>query len=298
MTANADPWYVQPRPPIPLPVLAERYSPAHGYATIAVRPDEVDLGDVADHTDGLMIVTEITRRHATWSIAGHNPALPYRVPNPARAGWPSVVERPLLTRDITIQARIRVRRPATSWARLAGHTQKITTHNPTRLGMYTVAEGWDAACSCGWKGEKPYRGKDSAREGVMRHRAEVLTDLTDRKLGNLAAIQRLETQLGDVLPWRWDHGAQAQLCGLTTAQALARLAPWAEALGVAIETAPADHAGLGGEHFLWVDSRVEDRDPRLDIRAFPTYTTPEVAPATVEDTGSQPCGESVIAGQG
>lgn len=269
-TTTADPWHVPPPPPVPLAELAERYSPAHGYATVAVQPHEIELGDVADHTDGLIVVTEITRRHATWTIGGYNPALPYRVPNPERGGWPAKVERPLLTRDITVQPRIRVRRPATSWARLAGHTMTISTHDPVQQGMYTIAQGWDAACSCGWTGPEPYPSWASARTGVMRHRAEVLTDLTDRKLGNLAAVQRLESAIGDVLPWRWDHGAQAQLRGLTTAQALTRLAPWAVALDVEIEHMSADHAGLGGEHFLWVDTRPGFDGPSLDIRAYPS----------------------------
>lgn len=99
MTTTApttDPWHVPPAPPTPLPDLVERYSPAHGYATIAVLPHDVVLGDVVDHTDGLMVVTEITRRHATWTLGGENPALPRRVPNPQRGrrlrlryqGWP------------------------------------------------------------------------------------------------------------------------------------------------------------------------------------------------------------------
>lgn len=271
MTTTApttDPWHVPPAPPTPLPDLVERYSPAHGYATIAVLPHDVVLGDVVDHTDGLMVVTEITRRHATWTLGGENPALPRRVPNPQRGGWPSLVDRPLLTRDLTPQPRIRVRRKAATWARLAGHTKHVASHNPRRQGMYTVNDGWTAACSCGWTAAKPYPGRSSADEAVLQHRAEALTDLTRQKLGNLTAIERLEAELGDVLPWRWDHGAWAQLRGLTTPQALDRLSPWAQALGVDIEHVSADAHGLGGEHFLWVDSRPDGL--RLDIRAYPT----------------------------
>lgn len=292
---TTDPWHVPPAPPTPLPQLIETFGPANGWATIAVKPRDVELGDVVDHTAGLMVVTEITRRRSTWTIGGYSaaqrPAMYWTI---GAGAHPSA---PPLLRHVREEPRVRVRRLTASWARLPGHTKSVSSHNPRRQGMFTVAAGWDASCSCGWTGAEPYPSRSAGEQATMAHRAKVLTDHTDRDLGNLAVIQRLEAQLGDVLPWRWDHGALAELRGLTTAQSLARLAPWAEALGVGIEHM---HAGVvgDGEHFLWVDSRVEDRDPRLDIRAYPTDPIPEAARAAVGIDGPQSRGESVIVGCG
>lgn len=255
-------------PPAPLHEIARRYSPAYGYATIAVRPDCIDLGDVADHTAGLMVVTEITRRHSTWTIGGYNPAVPYRVPSSAHHGYPRSAAWPLLTRDLNCQSRVRVRRPATAWARLPGHAKKVTSHNPVKSGFYTLIEGYDAACSCGWTSAVVCKSRGAATDAVNKHRALVLTQATRDGLDGLAAIEQLEQQVGDVLPWRWDHGAQAALQGLTPSQAVTRLTPWAEALGVGIEHVSADEFGLHGQHFLWVDPR-PGNGPRLDIRAYP-----------------------------
>ncbi|BBB00593.1 hypothetical protein RVR_10592 [Actinacidiphila reveromycinica] len=258
----------------PLSETVSCYSPAHAYATIAVQPHEVELGDVVDHTDGLVVVTEITRRRATWTLGGYNPALPARVPHPVH-GFPNPVDRPLLTRDVRAQPRIRVRRPAAAWARLPGHTKKVTSRNPIRSGCYTLIDGYDVACSCGWSAAEPARSKYSANEAVLRHRAEAIADQTHQQTG-LRDIERVEAELGDVLPWRWDHGAQANLRGLTTTQAVARLTPWAVALGVEIEHMAAGHDGLRSPYFLWVDSRparAEGR-PGLDIRAYPVDGPP------------------------
>lgn len=293
--ATTDPWHVPPAPPTPLPDLLTRYSPAAGYATIIVRPDEIELGDVTDHTQGLMVVTEVTRRTGDWTIGGYDPASP-------RPLWQRLEDARTHTaaprqRVLPQQPRVRVRRPATVWARLAGHTKRVTAHNPVRRGWYTANDGWNAACSCGWAAAEPLPGRDLAEDAVMVHRAEVLTDQTHRDYG-LAAIERLEAELVDVLPWRWDHGSQAQLRGLTTDQALTRLTPWARALGVGIEHMS---AGLfsGDEHFLWVDSRPADTGPgpRLDIRAYPTDPHHQPPPQTADqddDQGEerQPCGEA------
>jgi hypothetical protein len=261
----ADPWHVPPAPPVPLSETAAHYSPARGYATIVVHPDEVDLGDVVDHTNGLMVVTEITRRHATWSIGGYNPAAP--PPFYWALGAGPAPATPPLARHVTAQPRIRVRRPATAWPRLPGHAKLITSSNPVKSGCYTLIDGYNANCACGWTASIIPKTRQGAGEALDKHRALVLTQATREAYG-LADIERLEREVGDVLPWRWDHGAQAQLRGLSTAQALARLAPWAAALGVEIELSP---ASSGDEHFLWVDSRpVENGRPGLDIRAYPT----------------------------
>lgn len=261
--APADPWHV---PPIPMRDLAARYSPAHGYATLATRPDQVRLGDVCDHSDGLLVVTEITLRHHTWTIGGYNPAAPPPRYWSLGSGQPPAA--PPLVRHVTSQPRIRVRRPATAWPRLAGHAKTISTHNPVKRGMYTTVQGWTAACSCEWTGPEVHRGRGWAEEATARHRAQVITDATRADLGDLAAIEALENVLNDVLPWRWDHGAQAQLHGLTPHDALKRLAPWAVALGVEIEHMSATYSG--DRDFLWVDSRASDNGPGLDIRAYPT----------------------------
>jgi hypothetical protein len=255
--------------PVPLRQAVSSYSPACGYATIAVQPHQVELDDVIDDVDGLVVVTEITRRRDIWTLGGYNPALPVRLPDPT-PGFPRTDDRPLFTRDMRAQPRIRVRRPAADWARLPGHTKKVTSHNPVRSGCYTLVEGYDASCSCGWAAPEPTKGKYSAGEAVLRHRAEVITAQTHQHTG-LDQIERLEVDLEDLLPWRWDHGAQAALRGLTTAQALARLTPWAQALGVQIEHMGAGRDGVSGPYFLWVDSRsVRSKDrPGLDIRAYP-----------------------------
>lgn len=269
-TDTPDVWHVPPAPQKTLAEVAACYTPAQGYATIVVRPDGVELGDVVDHTAGLMVVTEITRRTGPWTLAGYNVALPYRVPNPDPDGWPRAVLRPLISRDVIDHQRIRIRRPATHWQRLPGHTKRVTSHNPVKSGCYTLIGGWDAACSCGWALDAPARSRYSAGEAYTQHRADAITQATRDAYG-LDAIERLEQQLGDVLPWRWDHGAQAQLHGLTTAQALDRLTPWADALGATIEHWSEDQHGLSDPHFLWVDSRATENETvaRLDIRAYP-----------------------------
>jgi hypothetical protein len=262
-TAPADPWHVPPAPPIPMCDLAARYSPARGYATIAVPVDHIALGDVVDHTRGLVVVTEITRRHRTWTIGGYDPAVPYQVPDPGPAPWEQgpPVDLPLLTRNITRHRRVRVRRPATARLQLPGHTRLI-------MPLGDDAGQWTAGCSCGWTGPMTYTDRSWAEDAVGRHRAEVITTDTREQISSLPAIEQLETDLGDLLPWQWDHGTTAALHGLTTAQALTRLTPWADALDTVIEHISA-HEVSTGEHWLWVEPPTWD-GPALDIRAYPT----------------------------
>jgi hypothetical protein len=257
---------------------AARYAPATGWTTIVVPPGDVELGDVIDHTAGLLTVTAITRRYTTWTLAGYNPAAPPHAywalgggtgQDGAADGAPPPAP---LARHITAGARVRVRRLAEHWQRLPGHTRTVTSRNPRKSGCYTHVDGYDITCACGWTGHTRSRG--TAAQVHARHRAEVITQST-RTTYRLDLIEDLEVGLGDVLPWRWDHGAQAQLRGLTTAQALIRLAPWAAALGADIEhMTPNDH-GLSDPHFLWVDSRPLDTGvPGLDIRAYPVDQAP------------------------
>jgi hypothetical protein len=278
------------RPPaslagLSLAEIAARYAPATGWATIVVPPAGVELGDIIDHTAGLLVVTAITRRHATWTLAGYNPA------DPPHAYWAlgggtwqdntadGTPPPAPLARHVTAGVRIRVRRLAEHWQRLPGHTRTVTSRNPRKSGCYTLVEGYDVTCKCGWTGHSRSRG--GAAQAHATHRADAITQSTRTAYG-LDAIEDLEQQLGDVLPWRWNHGAQAQLRGLTTAQALARLTPWATALGADIEHMSANDAGLGGPHFLWIDSRSDDTStPGLDIRAYPV----DQAPADSTSTG-------------
>lgn len=258
--------------PVPLHELAERYSPAHGYATITVPVNRIALGDVVDHTRGLLVVTEITRRHSTWTIGGYDPATPYLVPDPAPTWWGqgNGVDRPLLTRNLSVRHRVRVRRPAAAWLQLPGHTKLIKTYNTVTPGTVNEIDGWTTGCSCGWTGPVAYTNRGWAEDAVGKHRAEVITAATREQLSSLATIEQLETELGELLPWQWDEGASAALHGLTTADALNRLTPWANALGVGIEHISADDELSTGAHWLWVDSPPTWDTPALDIRAYPT----------------------------
>lgn len=274
-STETDPWHVPPAPPAPLTQAVALCSAACGYATIAIRPEEVELRDVVDHADGLMVVTDITRRLTVWTLGGFSPvgAEPhrtwYRTTNPTAP--------PPMTRDVGAQDRIRVRRHVNAWPRLVGHTKKIVSRNPVRSGCYTLVEGYTASCSCGWTSQEVFKGKYTAGQVYAAHRAEVITEQTARDVGNLRWIELLEAEIGDLLPWHWDHGPQAHLHGLTTAQALTRLTPWAQALGVEIERMSANAYGLHNPYFLWVDSRADAAPglPALDIRAYPTDPEPE-----------------------
>lgn len=266
-TELADVWNVPPAPKKTAAEAAACYTPQTGYATIVAPAGAVELGDVVDHTTGLMVVTAITRRTATWTLAGYDPAAPpaqYWALGGTAHGAPPT---PPLARHVT-GGGIRVRRPATSWQRLPGHTKKITSRSPVKSGCYTLVQGYSAACACGWTAER--RTRDGAAAAHTEHRADIITAAARRAYG-LDVIEHLEQQVGDVLPWRWDHGAQAQLHGLTTAQARDRLTPWAVALGAEIEHfIPGSFGHFADPDFLWVDSRAEDdAAARLDIRAYP-----------------------------
>lgn len=258
-----------PRPALTLSELAARYTPEHGYATIAATPAELELGDVIDHTDGLVVVTEITRRHQTWPLGGYDPLTP-----DLRALWVSSTGAPAApqrVRHAGQHTRLRVRRPATAWKRLPGHTKKITSQGAVKRGMYTTVAGYTAACSCDWTTPEPCTSHYHAEQATIRHRAAEITAATHLEYRTLTTVEALERVLSDVLPWEWRHGTYAELRGLTTQAALARITPWATALGTDIEHIPANAHGLGGEHYLWINSRSNHTGttPRVDIRAYP-----------------------------
>lgn len=239
------------------------YTPHDGYATLVLRPEELQLNDVTDHHTGPLRITEITQRFRIWSVGGYGPDLRY-----ARATY-RTPEVPPLTRNIPSDHTLRVCRKVPVGTRLTGHAQQITSHNPRLRGCYTHVDGYNAACSCGWTSpDNAHSSRQRAREAFNRHQAQFLTDQTRDKFKNLAELQRLEEQLDHRLPWAWQNTfASADLTGMPEETLHELLARAAKILGVEVRREEEDNAltpwkegGVyGASHpYLWVSPGQDD----------------------------------------
>jgi hypothetical protein len=204
------------------------YRPADGYVTLVVQPKDVQLGDITDHLTGFLRVREIVQRISVWTVGGHGPNDWTRVPM-------NDTDPPPLVRHVAGWSKLRVYRRVKPGLRVPGHTKTVTSHNPRVRGCYTHVDGWNAACSCGWKSETVHGSQGRAREALIPHHAEILTQQTQDAVPNLVRIQALEEHLGDRLPWTWRNGiAEADLAGLPETEQRARLDLWAQAVGGAV----------------------------------------------------------------
>ncbi|MGW2183920.1 hypothetical protein ACWCXX_39285 [Streptomyces sp. NPDC001732] len=200
------------------------HAPKDGYITYVLAPAQVRLGDITDHFDGPLRITEITQRQSIWTLGGKHPDDYTPIQE---------LEAPPLVRHVPSGNAVRIhRRPAYGEAlRTPGHTRTIESHNPVRRGCYTHVDGWNASCSCGWASPtNPHQGKNPAARAFQLHQVEVLTAATGDKYPNLARIQNLEQQLGERLVWEWrSRHASAELVGKEDVLRT-RLGRWANAL--------------------------------------------------------------------
>lgn len=207
----------------------------HGpFATLLVTARDVELGDVVDSTDGFIRVREIVQRPQYVTVAGDPPGQTFRIAFDPRGEGPAPQTRiPLLPSNT-----IRVRRPIASFGRLAGHSQRVRSHKPVKRGMYTIADGWDAACSCGWKADSPLPDKTSAKNAWLDHKADQLSKRVLAGNQTLALLTMVEQAKPDLPPVGWqfrsitDDGnlgpspASADLSDLPVEQARAVIAAW------------------------------------------------------------------------
>ncbi|QGZ53333.1 hypothetical protein GPZ77_34450 (plasmid) [Streptomyces sp. QHH-9511] len=205
------------------------YRPADGYVTLVLKPGQVELGDITDHSTGPVRVTEITERTQTWSIGGY-------APDDWRRPLMNDFSPPPLMRHVPAWCKVRVYRRLEETRRVAGHSKVVKSHNPVRRGCYTHVQGWNASCSCGWVSpSNPHNSQDRARKALIPHHAEVLTKQTLAAVRNLARVMALEEAMGEQLPWAWRNGvATADLTPLGVDKARPQLERWADALGAPV----------------------------------------------------------------
>ncbi|MFJ8606293.1 hypothetical protein ACIRH0_03765 [Streptomyces sp. NPDC093675] len=197
--------------------------------------DEVLLGDVVDSVDGPIRVTEIVQRSRRWELAGDPP-------DHCR-GYHDRDGAPLLRRRVTSTDVIRVHRTVHGSSPLRGHARNVHSHDPKKRGWYTIPNGYDAACACGWKHPETEGSKAGAKVRWLEHKAAVLTE--QAYAANSAL--RLITQLSRVhalpsVPWtfrtirvgEFSGGgvATADVRGVPVGQAHTLLQAWADVLEV------------------------------------------------------------------
>lgn len=201
------------------------HAPADGRFTLILTPGQVRLGDITDHFDGPLCVTEITQRRDTWTLGGRL----YADYSPQQE-----LDPPPLVRHVPRWVGVRVMRrpPHGEPLRTPGHTRSIKSHDPVRRGCYTHVAGWNASCSCDWTSPgNPWQGKKAASDAFLSHQVDMLTTATMEQHPSLARIEEIEQKLGERLPWQWTNKrASIELTGDEEAVHV-RLSRWAAALG-------------------------------------------------------------------
>ncbi|MFJ2731439.1 hypothetical protein [Streptomyces sp. NPDC087317] len=214
--------------------------------TTLVRADQVELGDFVDSADGLIRVREIVQRPQYWTLAGDPPGQAFRVAFHPNGESPAPRTQVIHRRNCTV----RVRRGVSRFGRLTGHSKRVTSHNPVKRGMYTLVDGYNSACSCGWKSSTVHKSKHRAGEAWLGHKAGQLTEAAyaaNSALLLIATTEIVHPQLPPV-PWyftntargdrRHGHGiATADLKDLPVDQARAVLAAWRQVLGLTVDEA-------------------------------------------------------------
>ncbi|MFF9123209.1 hypothetical protein ACF09J_07905 [Streptomyces sp. NPDC014889] len=213
--------------------------------TILTRADEVELGDAVDSPAGIIRVREIVQRPQYWTLAGDPPGQAFHVAFHPKGESPAPRTQVIHRRNSTI----RVRRGVSHFGRLTGHSKHVTSHNPVKRGMYTLVDGYNSACSCGWKSSTVHKSKHRAGEAWLGHKAGQLTESTyaaNSALLLIATAEVVHPQLPPA-PWyftnitsgsRHGHGiATADLRDLPADQARAVLAAWRQVPGLTVDEA-------------------------------------------------------------
>ncbi|MGW0795941.1 hypothetical protein [Streptomyces sp. NPDC002692] len=185
--------------------------------TFLAKASEIVIGDVVDSADGVIRVREIVQRPRYVVLAGDPPGQYARMAFHPRGEGPA----PRTRVPYKLHQAIRCRRTIAVFGRLTGHSQRVTTHNPVKRGMYTIADGWDAACSCGWEADTPLRSETQAKEEWLDHKAHWLTANAlagHRAFAHLVQVELLAPDLPPV-PWRFEGAPSEFRVAVSTAVA-------------------------------------------------------------------------------
>lgn len=202
---------------------------------LALKVQDVRLGDITDHLGGRLRVREIVQRAHEWDLAGDPPDhyLPaYAPPQP-----------PLARRSLPKTDTVRVWRTLGAIGPVRGHGRRIARADLVARGWYRFYSSHTAGCSCGWRDETTHTDPSPAEVAWLEHKATALTAAAYQAQPALRLVTELQEAKEDLAPVPWTFGsvyngpaagggmAKGRLDGLPLEGARAAMAGWADALG-------------------------------------------------------------------
>ncbi|MFJ1650052.1 hypothetical protein ACIOC2_01290 [Streptomyces sp. NPDC088337] len=202
---------------------------------LALKVQDVRLGDITDHLGGRLRVREIVQRTHQWDLAGDPPDhyLPaYTPPQP-----------PLARRSLPKTDTVRVWRTLGAIGPVRGHGRRIARADLVARGWYRYYTSHTAGCSCGWRDETTHTDPSPAETAWLEHKTTALTAAAYQVQPALALVTELQDANASLAPVPWTFGpvyngpatgggmARGRLDGLPVDRARAAMAGWADVLG-------------------------------------------------------------------
>lgn len=262
---------------------------------LAVKVEDVRLGDITDHLGGRLKVREIVQRKYQWDLAGDEPGHIHRSLRRGPEEIPPQFRRGLPRTDT-----VRVWRTLDAIGPVRGHGRKFEHTEMVTRGWFRYYSSHTAGCSCGWKDTTTHTGGAAgaflAEAAWLDHKRTALTQATYEAQSGLRLVTELQDTNESLAPVPWTFqpvyngpaagGGMAKGCldGLPLEEARTAMAGWAAVLGadeVGEDRYPA-RQGLRG----WKPPRVQltvsaygGERALVQLFAFVEEPTSETAPA-------------------
>ncbi|MEU1478938.1 hypothetical protein [Streptomyces sp. NPDC005760] len=215
-----------------------REHPDGDLVVLAVKVEDVRLGDITDHLGGRLVVREIVHRKYQWDLAGDEPGYVHR-----QSRGPDEIP-PRFRRSLPRTDTVRVWRTLDAIGPVRGHGRRIERGDLVVRGWFRFYNSHTAGCSCGWRDATTYTGNSSSAEIAWRqHKTMALTEQAYAAQSGLRLVTELQEANQSLAPVPWTFRpvyngpaagggmAQGRLDGLPLEAARTAMAGWAGVLG-------------------------------------------------------------------
>lgn len=208
---------------------------------LAVKVQDVRLGDITDHLGGRLKVREIVQRQYLWDLAGDEPGHVH-----AQLQGPGEIE-PLFRRRLPKSDTVRVWRTLDAIGPVRGHGRRIEHTEMVTRGWFRFYSSHTAGCSCGWRDTTTHPGGAAgaclAEAAWLDHKTTALTQASYEAQSALRLVTELHDANESLAPVPWTFHpvyngpaagggmAKGRLDGLPLDAARAAMAGWAGFLG-------------------------------------------------------------------
>ncbi|MET7475112.1 hypothetical protein ABZT17_12230 [Streptomyces sp. NPDC005648] len=204
---------------------------------LAVKVEDVRLGDITDHLGGRLKVREIVHRPYLWDLAGDEPGHVHR-----QGRGPDEIE-PQFRRRLPKSDTVRVWRTLDAIGPVRGHGRKFEHTDLVVRGWFKFYSSHTAGCSCGWRDKTTYTDGSSPELAWRQHKTATLTGQTHQAQPGLRLVTELQEANQSLAPVPWTFQpvyngpaagggmAKGRLDGLPLEAARTAMAGWAGVLG-------------------------------------------------------------------